>query len=99
MDMLLIELLDGKEVDKQEVSAMLEKIDLPLNGTFHLAVFYPKEESCRTERLLDYMEMIERLHRGCTAVSTTPPLWPFHVGSPKDDVQVKEEAAVLFAGD
>lgn len=90
MDMLLIELLDGKEVDKQEVCEMLEKIGLPMNGTFHLAVFYPKEESCRTERLLDYMEMIEQLYPGMHCCIYNATIIALHVVSPKDDIRLKK---------
>ena len=88
-DMLLIELLNEKDVKREDISKMLDSIGLPLAGTFHLAVFSPKHPLCRTEQLLDYMEMIERLQPNLHCCIYNATIIALHVITSDNDIPLK----------
>ena len=89
IDMLLIELLNGKNVKREDIRNMLDSIGLPLAGTFHLAVFSPKRPLCRTQQLLDYMEMIERLQPNMHCCIYNATIIALHVITSDSDIPLK----------
>lgn len=89
IDTLLIELLNGKDVKREDITNMLNSIGLPLAGTFHLVVFSSKHPLCRTEQLLDYMEMIERLQPNMHCCIYNATIIALHVITSDNDASLK----------